>query len=421
MRSGVQAIVFLSLCALVSGALNLVASVDANGGLAAVVATAVSIFGLSLALLFLGQKVSAFQSRGAFVEIAGVMALLYLPVFLTNYWITFTPEWLTHLGLAQISNFVLVLLVFELSLFFTIGQRYWIARLSVVLYVASIVVDLLTKGLIQSVFGARPSGFMANANDGAALLDGLLIAALPWGRPKASGYLWALFALIGVVITLSRSGLVLWFLIAMAYAGHTMINGRMGAKTLTFTALSLALVGALAVIVAPQETSRALLGEAAGLERVQTVVTLLQGDASAIANDPRIVALQDWMQKIPERPFFGHGSDYSESSFGPFIERQQQPPHNLYVARLIDSGLFGLTSLLLFQLFWFSFFLLRQNAAGLVYTAAFAYICIFSHEMDLFRNTLILFPFLATDAISKNVYPKMVGEMEPLSVAIPAN
>ncbi len=401
MRALTRFFVLTVLLIIFTSASNVISHSGAKGDF--VVTLGVPLMLIFFALLFpnffLRQQVGLAQSHVAFIEIGTVMAVLALPVFVADLRIDFEPFEVALLGPQQVVNTLFVLAAYLLTL--SLGEKWGRAaiQISLLLYLASIILDLVTGGLFGVLRGDRPGGFLVNANDGASLMDMLLVAALPWRRPSSRSYFWAIAAFVGIAVTLSRSGLILWFLIVATYAGKIILTGRLRARILTIGAVSAVLAGFIIIItLSPQELYK--LGvPVTAMRRVEGMLKLAQGQTSVLNGDSRVVTFDYWVGQLPEHPLMGNGSGYAMSGAGPSIGGEGQGPHNMYFARFIDGGIVGILSILAFFTFWGTFFLVRRDIVGIIFITLFALTCMFSHNVADYRPMLSLLGFLAAEAV----------------------
>ncbi len=351
-----------------------------------------------LCVFMLRLHVNAAVAETALLEIAFALSLLLIPVIVGDYSITFDTFDKFGLGPAQTLNCLVVALCFMLALFLSDFQVQLSFRLALVVYAISVIVNLESGGLLNAIAGDRPGGFLVNANDGASLTNLLLVASLPWDKRSATGALWGGIAAIGVIPTLSRSGIALWLVIMLTYAGNALLTSRLRSRLWIMAGLTACAIGLGVALSVPASTLADTLGASKNVTRIASIVDLAEGDTSLIKNDVRVGLAAYWGEKIPAKFLLGHGTEYTLSGFGP-IGEEDLGPHNMFIAMFVDEGILGILALLFFFVFWFAFFLARKDTKGLVLTASFAVICLFSHNVASITSMLTVFGVVAAEAV----------------------
>ncbi len=227
-------------------------------------------------------------------------------------------------------NFLVFLLAFPLASLFASGANWRVAcGVSLCALVMSILVDARYPGTF-SILEARAAGFGCNPNRGAELTVILLVGVLNWKKPSLSlvSCGWFLIALVGVFMTLSRSGTLLLGIVGMLYVRLCVRRNGMGAVVL---------LGGLAFSVggyalAAADAAKDILPM---LEANHSRANLFSGqlDAMDTGEDSRVILIYDYLGMIAERPLLGWGTGYT---YG-----QELGSHNMYLARWVDNGLFG--------------------------------------------------------------------------------
>jgi len=401
MHKFVRFILLASLVLIVTGATNLVYLVTTATGIGGVLALLIAAGAYILGVIFLKQQGNPIANRHAGIEVLLSMALLYFPVFMANYWIHFTVSPVSSFGIVQIMVVITAVLSFQLMLYLDENGVRRALQVGLVIYVLSIIYDLYANGLILALARERPGGFLVNANDGADITVALLLVSLPWERRSASGYWLILISFVGVLLTLSRSGLLLWFLVAAAFAWSALTRGRALARWLTITMGVVALGGFIAFIQAPTIIAEQLGVSSGNLERIQSIAELAQGNTSSANDSGRGTLFENWTRKISDTPVWGSGTNFTVSDLGPMYALKHLGPHNMYLARLGDSGIIGAGTFLAFIVFWLAFFLARRHSMGLILTGVFIVASVFSHNTADSRPLLALFGMLAADATRK--------------------
>jgi len=401
MRGFVRLVVIGSLAFILTEMAAAINAVNASPGAAAVVALALPGAGLFLASLFLRQVGDHEKNRRAFLELLVLLAIMYLPDFLALGWLNHAPSDLSQYGPKQFVVILVVLFAFELALFLEESDIVLTLRVALVIYTISIVLDFFTGGLIFQNRGGRAAGFLANANDGADTVAALMLVSLPWRERNAIGYVLIIIGFIGCGLTLSRGGLALWGLVSIAYIGLTLMGGRASAKITAMVTAGVAGVGVTVFIRSP-ELLIPLLGLSTGTtNRLASIASFAQGDLSSANNDGRGTMVAEWFDVVQREPFLGGGTNYSWEQIGPTWGYQHYGPHNTYLARMADCGLIGIMSLVGFIFLWCVYFWTRRLVEGVIFTLAFAYTCMLSHNVVGMRSMISVFAVLAVVALRR--------------------
>lgn len=379
-------------------ATNLLYTTSAATGVGGILSIGLLFAAYLLTAAFLADETYGAPVRHAYTELHLSFAVLYFPVFAGVFWIQFAPDSLAELGILQL------LLVVSVSLCFLIARRLSndairiTMQIALIVYVGSIFLDLYTKGLISAFTEDRPGGFLNNANDGAYMTSALLLLALPWKKRSATGYLLVLVALSGVLVTLSRSGLFLWFCVSVGFGISRLIHGRPVARLITLAIGIAGLIGLAIFISAPAWVAEKT-GQTDNAHRIESIAQALTGDTAALNDSDRGTILQLWVEKVEQRPLFGWGSYYTMSGTGPFVAMKHLGPHNMYVARMADTGVLGVIGLVGFLLLMGAGFRARRFELGFYYTVFFAIACLFSHNLADTRPMLDLFGVLVAQSV----------------------
>lgn len=387
----------LALIIGVTDATNLLYMTSAATGIGGVFSVGMLFAAYILAATFLTDESYGLPVRHAYTELLIAFGVLYLPVFIGVAWIRFEPASLLALGILQL------LIIAGASLSFLTARRLKeetirrIMQIALFVYVGSVYLDLYTKGLISELSGDRPGGFLNNANDGAFMISALLLVALPWKKCSASGYLLVLIALAGVLITLSRSGLFLWFCVSFTFGISRLIHGNTSARAIT-VAMGVTSIFVLLIFLAAPAQMAQKVGMQNNVHRIESIALALNGHLSALNDSDRNTLLVRWLEKTEERPLLGWGSYYVMSGEGPLVAMKRLGPHNMYVARMADTGVIGVAGLTGFLLLMAAGFRARHFDLGFYYTAFYAVACMFSHNLADTRPLLALFGILTAQS-----------------------
>src|SRR6185312_5085583 len=120
-------------------------SSPAIGGALSILIVTIAWFTASM---FLKQTSPPEATLNTTIEFLLFAAILFGPVFLGCLWLSFAPVSLGNFGLMQLEDIFVGLVTLQLAFFLDEKTLKWTARAGLVIYVASIVADFLTKGVI---------------------------------------------------------------------------------------------------------------------------------------------------------------------------------------------------------------------------------------------------------------------------------
>jgi len=202
--------------------------------------------------------------------------------------------------------------------------------------VLSILIDARHPGTF-SFLETRAAGFGVNPNIGAALSVLLLIGVLDWKRPRLSLWTcgWSLLALIGVTLTLSRSGVLVLGLVGMLYVRQCVQQN--GARTVVvLCGLAFAVGGYSLIAVDAAKNVLPMLNS----NHTRTASFLTGNmDAMDVLEDSRVSLVYEFVAMIEERPLLGWGTGLNYAV--------ELGTHNMFLARWVENGLPGLVAYLL--------------------------------------------------------------------------
>lgn len=359
---------------------------------------AILSFTLILSTIFLRLPFDSSTHLSVTIETTSALAIFLLPIFVGVAWIDYAPEHLVQLIGFELFLLLSVPLFFQLALYgMQGGWTIFATRAALVVYVASVIFDVLFPESGFAIWKQRPSGFISNPNEAAAQIDLLLILVLPWSKPRNTGYLWMLVALVGVILTFSRSGLGLWGLVFGLYVYKALRSGsavtRVGTISLSsILAVAIASVAALPYLLPKDKDFQVEFN----VDRILQLTSLLQGETAQIGQDQRVKLLIYYTREVMQEPLVGKGSMYSMSGHGAWSGgiQSDEGPHNMYVTRLLDEGVLGLLGLLGYFGFWITFFFAHRSQDGIIAMIALGYLGFFSHNHDQYIFILAI-PYLA--------------------------
>jgi O-antigen ligase len=204
---------------------------------------------------------------------------------------------------------------------------------AVIIAIAVNFYEVLNPGRINVGTFGRAAGFYQNANQSAGALNIGLVLSIHIVRPRFRA-LYAVLVGLGVLVTLSRGGL-LCAALAMVYLMGT---GTIRAHRIALAVMlaSAALAGGIVVSGQTRRLTELLqMGERSGiLARITDPQVAIQG-ADASTNLRAEVALKAW-EMFKERPFLGWG-------VGSTTEwALSHGTHDMYLKMLAEYGILGL-------------------------------------------------------------------------------
>jgi hypothetical protein len=284
--------------------------------------------GLSLLLVFFNRP--AFNPA--------TLALLAFPVvrvfdaaFLKRY-LAGTADEHDTMVMTLISMFIIMLVIVGVA-----STEHWrtvlfrVAFVTILFGAGSVFYESTGAAKYTSIPG-RPSGFLGQPNDAIIIMCSMLGIYLTlcekfWWNIATIG-----ITAVGVGLTLSRSGMLVFGLIVMLFV---VMNLRSHAGKLALVA-ALAIPAAGAGIAAMQASSTADASTSKNVtERLEAI---FGGNTDKMESGERMKDLQDGWEAGTEKPLLGWGTAASSTRW---------MPHNLWVAMLIDLGVGGVLLLAL--------------------------------------------------------------------------
>jgi hypothetical protein len=200
--------------------------------------------------------------------------------------------------------------------------------------VASVVWDSLYPGTFSEL-STRAAGFGVNPNTGGAIVALLMIGALPWEhggfRPLALVILGV--AGVGVFLTLSRSALLCWGLVAGAYFLRTLIVRGTSSSAVVILAAGPLLVYATTAGEWARENFPMLQ------QSHQRIEAFLGGDGMDHADDSRVHLAEEFYAMAMESPWVGWGTGLNYA--------YEAGAHNIFLARWVENGIAAMAAVVL--------------------------------------------------------------------------
>lgn len=186
----------------------------------------------------------------------------------------------------------------------------------------------------------RPAGFAEQPNEAIIITCLMLGVVLSTSENFWANVVMIAVTAVGVGVTLSRSGLVVFALLVFCY---TMANLRRHAgKIVLIVAVSIPAVLAGFAILWQMASSHNFGTDKNALDRVDAITGIFTGSTDKMESAERMKDLRDGWEAVGDAPIFGHGTGCASSRW---------QPHNQWVAIWLDIGVGGvllLVSTLLF-------------------------------------------------------------------------
>ena len=208
------------------------------------------------------------------------------------------------------------------------GKRIalWTAVAVIFIDTGSLIYESMGYAKYTSIPG-RVSGFLRQPNDAIIVMCLMLGVAFTLNRRFWGNVMLIAVAAIGVVLTLSRSGMLVF---AALVAVFILLNFREHAgKILLVSAISIPLAAAgLAWFI--HTATAASFGTDANIKN--RIEAIFGGSTDKMASDERMKDLHDGWEAVTDSPLFGHGTGCASSMW---------QPHNQWVAIWLDIGVIG--------------------------------------------------------------------------------
>lgn len=272
-----------------------------------------------------------------------------------------------------------------------IFPRAWlrfVIALALIAAAGSMVVDLVTPGAFSTVV-QRAAGFAENANYAAYIVLIHCIVLLRWRSFSVKDGLVLIFAGLGVLVTLSRSGLMLFAVVVAAYIALALLLPADPSKVRrNAIAAGIALAVGLGASVAVLSTSK-ILDAASSANRIEA---MLGRGAFFDSDDERLVVLRQYSTTIEESPALGQGTAYTKTKL--------LGPHNMYVLQWVNNGVPGLVAYVGLLLSLAACCRRSWRVEGLMLVAIIGLAGLFSHDiLDQRPFTLVLGMLIARLAL----------------------
>ena len=201
---------------------------------------------------------------------------------------------------------------------------------------------------------------------------------------------------LSIFFTLSRSGLIEFFVIFLSYLCFAIFSSK---KRLTFSPkrflgllFFLAIIATFFLTVIPKVIEESNLFTSGS---AQSRLGLLSGRGGVedASGESRYKAILESLELINESPIVGHGTAHSR--------QMKELPHNMYLNQWVNNGILGLSCYVVFLITSFMTFRKRKFVPGQVFVLVAVVGSFFSHNVLDHRPFLILFGMMATLSLPK--------------------
>lgn len=271
-----------------------------------------------------------------------------------------------------------------------------------ILTTAGVWIDVLIPGSF-STDESRASGIALNPNIAASVAVYFMTCLLSWDdrRLKISDGIILSVGFLTVLATLSRSGLVLFLFIAAAYAF------RRENRTFRLISWCCAGIGALIALSPLLYIPVTEMIPPLRSEWGRKLFFLERGSGLFGSDDERFSAMRHSMELIQERPFQGWGTGFT---YGMAVG-----PHNSYLSRWIDNGIFGALAYIVFLASLLRVSIRNRNWESTILSLLTILFGLFSHNVLEDRAFLLLTALSLASGIrrQKSAPPPLPGTTSP--------
>lgn len=181
-----------------------------------------------------------------------------------------------------------------------------------------------------SQIDGRPAGFITQPNEAIIIVCLMLGIVLTLNHGFWSNALIIGITAVGVGLTLSRSGLVVFFLMVMVWMAANLRQHFV--KIVLIVGISIPMVIGGFAVLEHMASSRNFGTDTNAKERVQAITGIFTGNTDKMASGERNKDLKDGWEGVTRSPLFGHGTGCASSHW---------QPHNQWIAIWLDIGVGG--------------------------------------------------------------------------------
>ncbi len=236
-----------------------------------------------------------------------------------------------NIAIMTLGSILLVTTVALLVLFTVDGSK-------IVLRAAVVVILLSTGSILYEAAGfaeysqiaGRPAGFITQPNGAIIIMCLMLGIVMTLNESFWGNIIIIAIAAVGVGVTLSRSGMIVFALMVMCYLAANL--RRHFGKIVIIAAASVPAILAGFAILSQMASSRNFGTDKNAMDRVAAITGMFSGNTDKMESDERMKDLRDGWEAVGTAPVFGHGSGCASSRW---------QPHNQWVAIWLDIGVGG--------------------------------------------------------------------------------
>lgn len=251
--------------------------------------------------------------------------------------------------------------------------------------IATTLADVVNPGLFSKHAG-RAAGLPENPNASAFLVLACGAVLLDPGRSRITNAAILGATGLGVLLTLSRGGALMFVLLVLTYGGYAFLTGRGRA------ARHLVIIGAGVLSLAASLTLVAFLARqeigAFGRSGTRARVGWLTSGEIAPRTDARFALATQYVGYVSEAPLLGYGPGFTAT--------QPKGPHNRYLSEWVNLGMAGLLTYLGLLASALVLFFRRRCPGGVFLVVLMTAYGFFSHNVLENRGLLLLLGMLAT-------------------------
>lgn len=326
---------------------------------------------------------SSLRKRIVFVlkQNKAIVGLLSAIVFCSLFFSVFSQtNWAPQQDTASLTLYALFvsLVSLLLPLFRVVQDNYkryiflcWFASLT------ALTIDLIFPGTFSN-FDTRAAGLEADSNTSAFLIITFCGLFIDYRRIRPLDLMALSLTLISVILSASRSGIILFGVLLMFYLFFVLARQKMK----PFKIVSLFVGSAALALVIKEAIVFAFRNSPVFLAGTQNRLTSIPGD------DPRIVLLKQYIDWIVAKPFVGYGTGFAET--------QVDGAHNMYLQLWVNNGIAGFLFYFLLVVVTGFLFYRRQFLPGLLFSLELGFYSLFSHDIMRTRSIFMLLGTLAT-------------------------
>lgn len=345
------------------------------------------VLGLLLVMELLSPK-PLVKMLALYRENAGVILLFSLMLCATLLWALHPTAYWAGGGKwvkAIFYDFFFFMTALTLCLLPEMRKNYRsILLVSLLVLFFSIAYDMFNPGTFSRT-ASRAAGLASNANLASLVLVMIASAVITYD-PRRRMFDLSVLAItgIGVFVTLSRGGIVIFALLAAIYLYSVFFTQRSNARQGAIILLAGTLIGGAVLLIVPQ-----LIQESEMFEKrlAQERLAIILGQKQLYtSDDSRVHAAMESLRLINDAPLLGHGTGFSHT--------MEVAPHNMYLLQWIDGGFVGLILYLGLLGAAFVIFHRRRFTAGKAFVGVIFVSGIFSHNIMEHRPFLMLLGIL---------------------------